>query len=363
MRKIIFLALFCSAANVCAAQSEIKLGATLPLSGDIASYGYLIRDGIELAAEDLRAEGVKVSVAYEDVPLPTADALSAIKKLIDIEHINGVAGNFWNPVMAITGPELTRKHVVAFHTAAPDDLILGAGDFIFSTNAKIKDEAAHLAEYAFNTLGARTANVLYIETNFGDNYQRYFVKRFEELGGKVLVLDSSKLGDNDLKPALTKVRQKPADVFFAAYFGTNLGLVLKQAREVGLKVQTLGVYESEDPSVIETAGAAAEGLKFFVAEAAQDSAAFKAFRAKFVARYKYEPRVLGSNAYDATKILAHTLLDCKLNADCTKDKIYQLKNYEGASGSISIDPDGGAQKRFVLKTVANGKFVRVNDAR
>lgn len=341
-----------------AAEDEIRLGATLPLTGDLASYGNLIKDGIELAVDDLKKNGTGVKVFYEDVPVPGPAALTAINKLVSQDKIQGLTGNFWNPAIPIMAPVIMRNKIPAFHTAAADDLILDSGDYIFSTNTKIKDEAFRLADHAWNELHAKTASVLFISTTFGDHFQKHFIQRFTELGGKVLFVDKTNLGDSDLRPSLLRVRGSNPDVFFAAYFGNNLGITLKQAREVGIRQPILGDYESEDPSVLETAGPAAEGLQFFVGEAEQGSPAAEAFRAKFKERFHYEPRILGANSYDATLILVNALVHCKGVPECTKDEIYRTKDYEGASGRFSIDAEGAAQKQFFLKTVESGAFVR-----
>ncbi len=300
-----------------------------------------------------------MSISYEDVPAPGPLAVSVINKLISEDHIQGIAGNFWNPVIPIMAPAIMRNKVVTFHTAAADDPILDAGDYIFSTNTKIRDEAQRVADYVYNDLGARSACVLYIGTNFGENYYKHFVARFEKLGGNVPYFDLTKLGENDLRTVLMKVKNSACQVFFAAYFGTNLGLVLKQAKIAGIHKQILAVYEAEDPSVIEVAGDAAEGLRFFVPEPVVDTETIKNYKERFVKRFGYSPRILGSNAYDATTILVTSLVECKGDPECTKTKIYRLQDYPGVSGTFSIDSDGAAQKNFVLKTIRNGKFERL----
>ena len=344
--------------SVTFAQSEaIRLGATLPLSGDVSTYGNLIRDGIILASEDLNKKGIPIELFFEDVPTPGAQALSAINKLISQSKIEALAGNFWNPVIPIIAPELAKNKISSFHSAVADDLILNANDFVFSTNHKIKDEAYRLAEYAYNVLGAKTAGVLSISTTFGDHYQKHFISKFIELGGKVVVNDNTLLDQPDVKPALSKILLKKPDVFFAAYFGTNLGTVLKQAKQLNINSKILSVYEADDPSVLSVAGRAAEGLHFFVSEPKVITNKIIEYRERFKIRFGYKSRILADNAYDATMILAEAIQLCKSDKICIRDQIYKIKNYNGVSGTFSIDPDGATSKSFILKTVKNGEFV------
>ncbi len=358
----LLLSLDCSFAQE-RARKPLQLGATVPLSGNAATYGNLIRDGIELAVADLAERGISVAVQYEDVPVPGPAALSAIRKLTTVDGIQGLAGNFWNPAIPIMAQAISLNSVLTFHTAAADDPILDAGDFVFSTNTKVQDEAYRVAQYAFNEIALKSACVLYVGTNFGENYQRHFSQHFSALGGKVVYSDLTALDEVDLRPVLTKVKSAPCEVLFAAYFGTNLGLVLKHAGMVGLQKPVLSVYEAEDPSVVEVAGGAAEGLRFFVAEPAPDYEEAKNFSNRFLARVGYKPRILANNAYDATTILGTVLTECKGDKGCAKSKIYQIRDYRGVSGIFSIDTDGAARKPFVLKTIRNGAFVRLESGR
>ncbi len=337
---------------------EIRLGVTAPFSGDYSSYGQLIRHGVEQAVEDLSKEGFRVRVFFEDVATPGPKAISAVRKLISKDKIHGLAANFWNPAIPLMAPILMRNKIPAFHTAAADDLILEAGDFILSTNSKIKDEARRAAIYAYTELDARSASVIYISTTFGEHYSKHFIAEFEKLGGKILYNDTTLLGDTDLRSVLTKARAGNPDVLYAAYFGTNLGIVLKQAKQLGIQQPILSVYEAEDPSVLATAGRHAEGLRFFISEPEYDNATSLDTIQRFRDRHGYAPRILGRNAYDATTLMVRALSKCKLSATCTKDELYQTQDYHGLSGTFSIDPDGAATKRFILKTVRDQTFVK-----
>ena len=280
MRKIIPILIF-SLVNLLALQfisaEEIKLGATLPLSGNYATYGNLIKDGIELAVDELNSSEMPIKVFYEDVPLPGKVIATAINKLLNQDKIHALAGNFWNPAIPVMSPYIERKGIPAFHTAIADDLVLGASDFIFSTNGKIKDEAKLLAEYAYETKGARKACILYILTTFGENYAQYFEKYFKQLGGEVILNDSIHLTDVDYRAALTKVKSKKPDLLMAGFFGTNIGTLLKQARELNFEKPILGTYETEDPSAIKVAKKHADGVLYYSPEPKEKDSFQKAF--------------------------------------------------------------------------------------
>lgn len=341
--------------------SVIRLGATLPLTGDLSSYGKLIADGIELAKEAVAPHmerlGYTLEVKYADVPLPGQPAVTAIQHLVSVQHIDGLAGNFWNPAIPAMAPIIDHKQIVTFHTAATDDLILSSSPYIMGTNGRIRDEARLMASYAVKTLGAQRIAVLYVLTTFGDTYRKYFVERFTELGGSITYSQGYSLEETDYRTSLVKIRASNPDAVYLGFFGTLLGRVIKQAREEQLRQQLLSVYESDDPAMLGVAGEAAEGLLFYTPEPTSPSEARQNFIEAFRRRYGYTPGILGANAYDATTLLAKALAKCRKNAQCAREALHSESDYEGASGKISIESDGGATKEYTLKTIKEGKVV------
>ena len=336
----------------------LRLGATIPLTGPAATYGREIQQGIELAVSDLALEGIRTQVSYEDVSLPGPMAVSAIRNLIDQKDIEAVVANFYNPAIPVMAPAIMRAKTIAFHTAEADDKILAAGDYIFSTNARIKDESAEMARFAVQRFRAKTAVVLYVGTTFGEHYNLHFTKQFEALGGKVVYSELTALEERDMRPALLKALAQKPDVLIAAYFGPGLGLVLKQALGMNVEQPILTVYEAENAAVLETAGSLPDDqIYFFSPQPAKASPRVVSFRDSFHERFGTHPTLFAANAYDATTLAAHALKACSRDRSCARRKIAETRGYEGVSGTFSFDADGGASKDFILKTVRGGSFV------
>jgi branched-chain amino acid transport system substrate-binding protein len=336
----------------------IKLGATLPLSGNLATYGELIRGGIDLATEELSKDGIEVKVVYEDIPLSGEKVISGFNRLSKVEKVDGIAGNFSNVAMAAIAPLATKAELPVFHTAANDELILNGGDFVLSTNIRIKDEAYQMAEYLFNA-GLKMVAVLSIQTNFGQAYRDHFKMRFNELGGEVVADETFEIEDTDYKSQITKIRNKNPQAVYAACFGQFLGYSLKQARSLGVKAPFFSVYEGEDTSVLDSAEGAAEGLRYFVTTSVTSSGAYKVFRDKYMSKFGREPGTFGSNAYDATLLLGRALHKCNRDRGCTLKRLYQTIDFPGVSGTFSIETDGATTKKFILREVQGYSFVDV----
>ena len=347
------------APHLSAEPAPVRLGATLPLSGNLASYGEQIRLGMELAAADLLARGLKVEIVAEDTPMSGPVVISTLRKLMEGSKVQGIAGNFSNPAMLSMAPLLRGAPLVAMHTAAMDDEILAAsGGWIFSTNTRIRDEAKRLAHYAFET-GARRAAIVTIETSFGLAYREHFKHAFEGLGGKIVADENYQLGDTDYRAQLTKVRLAKPEIVFGATFGHFLGLTLRQARELGITAPFISVYESEDRSVLEAAGANANGLRYFTSYAPTAQGQAAEVRRRLAERLKHAPSTFALNAYDATVLLAEAVGQCSGRAPCVAETLRRVKDYDGVSGRLSIGADGAAERSFYLNEVRDGKFVPV----
>lgn len=328
---------------------ELRFGATLPLSGNAASYGKRIRDGIELARQTLATEGIEIKMFYEDVPTPGMSSVTAIRKLLDTNNIDALVGNFFNGNIPAMAPSINERGILAFHTAIADDQILEAGDKIFSTNGTIHDEAGHLAFYARSVLQAKRAAIVYVGTNFGAGYANHFSTEFRKLGGQIIISELTQLGETDHRSPLLRIRQLDPDVLILAHFGTDLGAILKQIVTLRIETPMLSVYEAEDKSVVEIAGRAAMGLRFFVPEPEIKNSEQLLFEQSFFNAFGYKPGVFEANAYDATILCAKALRNCNKNADCAAEKIYKTRNYSGMSGRFTMTTYGAARRDFTLK--------------
>lgn len=335
---------------------EIRIGATLPLSGDLATYGNLIRNGIELATGDLEKEGIHSKTFFEDIPLSGGGVITGLNKLIQIDKVDAIAGNFSNVAMAAMAPSIEKAKIPAFHTAAADPLILDSVKYVVTTNVRIKDEAYNMAELLLQKLGYKRIAVISIQTNFGQAYRQFFIERLKQLGGELVADETFEITDSEYKTQLIKIKKSRPDAIFAGCFGRFLGYTLKQAKEQVISAPFFSVYESEDNSVLTAAGAAAEGLRYFVTTSSTSSQRYAEFRRRYFDRYQVEPGTFGSNAYDATMILGRSLAKCKNDKECAMKEIYATKNYLGVSGDFSIEADGATKKSFVLRMVKDGKF-------
>ena len=339
----------------------VKIGAILPLSGKLSSYGEHMKEGIELAKDEINSQGgikgKKLEVIYEDSQGDTKQGITAYHKLVDTEGIKVLLSSLSGVTLGIA-PLAEKDKVVVFAigTAAPS--ISKAGDFIFRHNLLPQTEAKTLADLIYNKKGYKKIAGMFVNTESGVSYRDEFVKDYKDLGGEMESIEMYEKGTTDFRTQLTKIKDSGVKAVFTCSYIKELGYILKQSRELGLDVQWFGIYAAEGPELLEIAGNAAEGLIYthFFNPA---SPSMKEYQRKYKERYGKPSEFYAALAYDNVKILSEVIGRCSGAKDsiCIKNELYQIKDFPGVTGPITFDENGDTHKEVVIKTVKNGKFV------
>ncbi|MES2216007.1 MAG: ABC transporter substrate-binding protein [Patescibacteria group bacterium] len=333
----------------------VRIAAAIPLTGNYASIGEKIKNGLEAAKTDIEAkDGTKIDILYEDACLPK-DITSAVQKLITIEKVKVI--NQFCAVGIVPSLEITEPaKVINVEVAANVDDLLGK-TYFFSPNFAVRDNAKTIAEFAANELKTKRAAFIYYNTPFGKDYTKYTSARFKELGGEVVADEMTNLDVTDFRTNLSKIKSLKPDVIFVTQLTGALGTILKQARDLGISVAIIGNYQNEDPTVLSVAGAAAEGFIISSADPAALSQNYSGFSTSFEATFKVKPDVFASNAYDALHLEVAAIKACGDDTDCMRSEIHKVTDYQGVSGVITINKDGVAIKPTIFKVVKNGAFI------
>jgi branched-chain amino acid transport system substrate-binding protein len=341
-----------------AAMTPVKVGFIAPLTGNFQSYGKMIQEGVELAKEEFAAEGISIEVIGEDGCLPH-EAVAAARKLVEIDRISALAANYCVIALPPIAPIFGSKGIPVFQTSVTPRSVLEVNDSVLTTNASIESEASRLAHYAKEELSADRAAILFLQTQWGETFATAFRQDFEKLGGAITTAESHPIGTYDFRTALTRLKSGQPDVIFLAHIGPMLGTAAKQARELGIGQQLLSTDESEDYAVIEAGGESVANLHYFSPGMDNVSSESRSFIERYKIRFGRNPGVLAANAYDSTRIAVRAVIKCKSDKHCIRDVIFRTKNFKGASGEFSLLADKSAQREFVLKKIANGRFERV----
>jgi branched-chain amino acid transport system substrate-binding protein len=252
MKKCLFLlaALFCSLSMAFAGPGgqsgdTVAIGAVFPLSGSVAFYGTESRDGALLAIDEINAAGgllgKKLTLIAEDDEGDAAKSLNAFTKLTSRDKVSYVLGSSTSgATMSMTIPAQQAKVILISPSATNTD-VTRAGDYIFRACFIDPFQGVVGADFAFDTLNARRAAVLYdagadYNTGLADSFKAQFKKN----GGQVVADEAYQSGDVDFNAQVTRIRAANPDVVYLPNYYNDVALQAKQLRAQGINAPLLG---------------------------------------------------------------------------------------------------------------------------
>ncbi|AKM77989.1 MAG: Amino acid/amide ABC transporter substrate-binding protein, HAAT family [Candidatus Wolfebacteria bacterium GW2011_GWB2_46_69] len=236
---------------------QIKVGAILPLSGDLAALGEEVKRGIELAAEDAKMEGANVAVIYEDDRYTPAMDVSAANKLINVDKVDAAMTMFVEEAKPMAPVFNTSKTpLVALWDS---NEFIKSNEYLFSNGFSTERAGEAMAEYAYDKLGMRTAAIIGHIDPWAEIISDAFNKKFEALGGKVVYNERFNVDVTDYKTAIAKIKQANLDGVYFPLMPMNNAKFLMQAKQLGLH-KTLLTGDTLIQDVIIETGIAADGV-------------------------------------------------------------------------------------------------------
>lgn len=334
----------------------VTIGVVLPLTGRAADQGKDILSGIELAQEEINSERTpgqpRLELAVEDDMGDPKSGVAALEKLILTKRPPAVIGPIASSVMLAMIPIAEREKVVLLSPAASSPKISNSGKYIFRLSLLAIPQAEALAEYARSKMNAMRGAILYGNDETGVSYRDAFRDAFKAKGGDIVYEQAFDRSDTDFRIQLTKLKDVNAQACFVPSIPQTIGLILKQAKELGVDIQFLGNYGAEGESLLTTAGHAAEG---FIYTSIPVSAQFAAAYRNKAGR---TPTIGAPLGYDALSVVWKSASESN-SADTVQSGLARLANFKGATGMTSMTPSGDAEKEVVIKRVVNRSFVEI----
>lgn len=348
-----------------AVPQQITIGSLLPLTGKFANLGEDVRNGLELARQDIHAaKGIDFRIVYEDSAADPKVAVPAAQKLIALDKVPLVFGGPGSSGNLAVAPLFEGAKVI-FTAISSTPKLNSAGEYIFKIHPDIEGEVARSAKRMYDS-GIKTVGLIYDTASDTNTVGKdTFLGEFEKLGGKVLLVegyDSKTV--TDFRTILTKIKAEKPDALFFLAIERVAGTAVKQAREIGLTQPIYGWSPFESDEFLKTAGSAAEGVIF---TGLPFSCVGAEIMREYCAAYRvaYGDRVplqYSAHAYHMLSILAD-VVEANAKRELVQDEVRAAltsRTYIGVSGDLKFDASGNiTEKEFVFRTVEDGKFVDV----
>lgn len=345
---------------------DIRVGYYGDMTGDTATFGVSTREGIDLALDEINQDpplGRKIQIIGEDDQGKSEVAVSVVTKLITQDQVVAVLGEVASS-NSLAGAQVCQREKIPMITPAstnPD--VTKVGDYISRICFIDPFQGSVMAKFAYNTLKARKAAVLWDnKSDYSKGLRQFFKETFTQLGGQIVADPSFAKGDQDFNAQLNTIKSAGPDVIFVPGYYTEVGTIGRQARDQGMKQPLLGGDGWDSPKLFESAGNALEGCYFsnhYSAESKDERIV------KFIADYKAKfngkvPDAMAALGYDCARILADAVKRAgSTDAEALKTAIAQTQDFPGVTGNITLDAERNATKPAVVLQVTGKKYTYV----
>lgn len=352
-------------AGTTAAGGEIKIGVFEPLTGANAAGGQLELIGIKLANKVYPTVlGQKITLVEADNKSDRVEAANAASSLVNAK-VATVLGSWGSSLSIAGGPAFQNAGIPAIGTSATNPQVTEGNPYYYRVCFIDPFQGTVMANYAFTKLGLKKAAILReINSDYSVGLAKFFTEQFKTLGGEVVATYDFQTNDQDFNAQLTNLKATDATVIFAPGNYTEVALMIKQARQLGITLPVLGGDTFETPQLIEIGGKEVEGIVF--STFFDKTQPLTAETTKFLAEYEkaypgQEPAAVTALGYDAY-LMAYKAIEAAGSAEPAKiqEALGKVKDFQGATGVVNFDANRNAVKDAVLKTVKDGKFVFVD---
>lgn len=351
-------------APVADSKEPIKIGFLGAKTGDVAMYGLNTLKGLNMAVEELNKEGVlgrQVKLVEEDNAGQKDQAINITNKLISQDKVAAIIGDPTTGITRVAGQIANSKKTVILSAGSTGMNVVEIGPYVFRDTLLDTIAAPATMKYVIQEKGWKNVALITSKNNdYSVSLSKIFSDAIDANGGKVVIEEFIQDKDTDFSGQITKIKSANPDVIVFSGYYTEGALIMKKAREVGIKAIMVGGDGLQGDDLMKIGGAAVEGsISYAGFSPEQPTPNTEKFINAYKAKYNNElPDLFAAQGYDALMLIAAAIKDANsADSEKFKDSLAKTKNYDGVSGSITFQENREPIKSPVyLLEVKDGKF-------
>ncbi len=373
------------------AQESIKVGALLPMTGDLQAFGETTLNGINLAVDEINGNGGvldgQLEVVIGDTQTAAQPSIDAANKLVSVDQVTAIfgalsSGNTIPVAQSVAGPN--RVPQISNASTSPVITSLEDDDYLFRTVPSDAYQGVALSEVT-RAADLNTLAIMYVNNDYGQGLAESFQEAFEAAGGTISGSVPFEGGKASYRGELSQLTDGDPEALVLIAYPENGITILKQSLEEGFFNQFVFSDGMKAPEITEQIGADFLNGSFGTSpEALAESETAQTFTAAYEAAYgELPPKPYIDTAYDATMVLAMAIEKAgSTDGDAIRDAIREVANapgtevypgewakakelitngedidYVGASGSINFDNAGDVAGTFAHWAIEDGEIV------
>ncbi|MGZ0086970.1 ABC transporter substrate-binding protein [Caldibacillus thermoamylovorans] len=344
----------------------IKVGANLELSGGVASYGQSIAEGLELAFDEINKKGIdgkKLELVKVDNKSEAAEATNGAIKLISQDKVVAIIGSATS-TNTLAQVQIANDNKVPLITPTGTNPTITNKDgkvneFVFRTCFIDPFQGTVAAKFALDELKVKNAAVLIdSSSDYSKGLAASFKDAFTQGGGKIVAEEAYVAKDTDFRATLTRIKSANPEFIFLPGYYEEVGLIVKQARELGLNVPIMGGDGWDSPKLVEIAGKDALNNTYITNHysSGDPDPKIQEFVKAFKAKYNKAPDAFNALGYDTAYFLADAIKRAG-SADPVKikDALAKTKDLQLVSGTLTLDENHDPVKSAAILEYKDGQ--------
>lgn len=351
-----------------AAAATIRIGEFASLTGKEATFGQSSHKGTELAIAEVNAAGgvlgKQLELIAEDNRSTPGESATIAKKLITRDKVVALLGEVASGRSLEAAPIAQAAQIPMISPSSTNPKVTETGDYIFRVCFIDPFQGGLLAGFAQRTLKAQKVAIFAdVAAPYSMGLAQFFREAFVAGGGQVVSEQKYTGGDKDFKAQLTAIKSTSPDVIAVPGYYTDVGLIVAQARQLGITVPLIGGDGWEAPELLQIAGAEALQGTYYSTHFSPESTdpLAQQFVAAYRAKYNGEtPDAMAALGYDSVMVLVDAIKRAgTTDGPKLREALAATRDFPGATGLTTLDAKRDASKPAVIITVKDGKFTYV----
>lgn len=348
---------------------KFVFGGIGPLTGTASTYGQSVRNGAQIAVDEINAaggvNGVKIALLFEDDEADGAKSVPAYETLMD-KGMHVLIGAVTSGASVALNDAIGKDGILQITPSASQLEAANQNPNAFRVCFTDPLQGVAMADYAYNTLGYKKAAVIHNQDDdYSNGMYKAFVEEFKKLGGTIAEDVSFAKDASDFSAQMTKIAAAKADFLFMPIYAEKAAQIIITANEKGVNIPLLGgdgldgilEYLTGDNAKL------CEGLIYLTPFVSTDTnEKVQAFTKTYTSKYGKAPDQFAADAYDAVYIAAKAIetTGCSDPTKLDNAAVVAAMNgleFDGLTGKMVFDASGEPSKGAKVAKIVNGTYV------
>jgi branched-chain amino acid transport system substrate-binding protein len=323
----------------------IKIGVVGPTTGAVTQYGDMVREGVDTAIERINAaggvNGKKLEAVVIDDGCEPKQGPVAANRVVN-SKIGFVVGHVCSGATIAAADIYNNEGVVMVTPSATAPAVTDGKnyEFIFRTIGRDDQQGPAAAQFILEKLKPKKAAVLHDKQSYGQGIATAVKNDLEKGGVPVAIFEGVNAGDSDYSAVITKLKAQGVDFVYYGGYHPEMGLLLRQAAEQGVKAKWMGPEGTGNPDINAIAGDAVEGMLLTLPADFTQNAANADIVKAFEAKKRNASGAFQMTAYAATQVIADGIKGAGSDDPTKVAKYLHANSFDTPIGKVSWNKQG-----------------------